>query len=157
MRQKTFPVIDPAATGANIVRLRRARGLSVRDLQAYFGFEEPQAIYKWQKGKSLPSVDNLYALGALLEVPMEEILVSTDSKWNELVCEQQADACCSGLSISPPAKGFGGKDSVKGNRQGSLSHYPSLRILWLEGLSTASDGVPGLCPGTPSVTAPAPF
>ena len=95
MRQKTFPVIDPAATGANIVRLRRARGLSVRDLQAYFGFEEPQAIYKWQKGKSLPSVDNLYALGALLEVPMEEILVSTDSKWNELVCEQQADACCS--------------------------------------------------------------
>ena len=123
MRQKTFPVIDPAATGANIVRLRRARGLSVRDLQAYFGFEEPQAIYKWQKGKSLPSVDNLYALGALLEVPMEEILVSTDSKWNELVCEQQASACCSGLSISPPAKGLGGKDSVKGNRQGSLSRW----------------------------------
>ena len=25
------------------------------------------------------------------------------------------------LSINPPAKGFGGKDSVKGNRQGSLS------------------------------------
>ena len=123
MRQKTFPVIDPAATGANIVRLRRARGLSVRELQAFFGFEEPQAIYKWQKGKSLPSVDNLYALGALLEVPMEEILVSTDSKWNELVCEQQADACCSGLSISPPAKGFGGKDSVKWNRQGSLSRW----------------------------------
>ncbi|WP_366765986.1 helix-turn-helix transcriptional regulator [uncultured Flavonifractor sp.] len=95
MRQKNFPVIDPAATGANIVRLRRARGLSVRDLQAFFGFEEPQAIYKWQKGKSLPSVDNLYALGALLEVPMEEILVSAGSKWNELVYEQQADACCS--------------------------------------------------------------
>ena len=95
MRQKTFPVIDPAATGANIVRLRRARGLSVRDLQTFFGFEEPQAIYKWQKGKSLPSVDNLYALGALLEVPMEEILVSAGSKWNELIYEQQADACCS--------------------------------------------------------------
>lgn len=95
MRQKNFPVIDPAATGANIVRLRRARGLSVRDLQAFFGFEEPQAIYKWQKGKSLPSVDNLYALGALLEVPMEEILVSAGSKWNELIYEQQADACCS--------------------------------------------------------------
>ena len=95
MYQKAFPVIDPVATGANIVRLRRARGLSVRDLQAFFGFEEPQAIYKWQKGKSLPSVDNLYALGALLEVPMEEILVSAGSKWNELVYEQQADACCS--------------------------------------------------------------
>ena len=95
MRQKTFPVIDPAATGANIVRLRTERGLSVRDLQVYFGFEEPQAIYKWQKGKSLPSVDNLYALGALLEVPIEEILVSASPKWNKKVCEQQADACCS--------------------------------------------------------------
>ena len=95
MHQKAFPVIDPVATGANILRLRRARGLSVRDLQAYFGFEEPQAIYKWQKGKSLPSVDNLYALGALLEVPLEEILVSAKPKLHRIVCEQQAGACCS--------------------------------------------------------------
>jgi len=90
-----FPVIDPVATGENIVRLRRERGLSVRDLQAYFGFEEPQAIYKWQRGKSLPTVDNLYALGALLDVPMEEILVSAKPKLNILVHEQQASACCS--------------------------------------------------------------
>ena len=41
-----FPVIDPVATGANICQLRKARGLTVRDLQRYFGFEEPQAIYK---------------------------------------------------------------------------------------------------------------
>ena len=51
---KMFPVIDPVATGKNIVRLRKSRGLTVRDLQLWFGFEEPQAIYKWQKGKSLP-------------------------------------------------------------------------------------------------------
>lgn len=97
MHQKAFPVIDPVATGANIVRLRTERGLSVRDLQAYFGFEEPQAIYKWQKGKSLPSVDNLYALSALLEVPMDEILVSARPRLNIVVCEQQAGACCSPL------------------------------------------------------------
>ena len=76
MIQREFPVIDPVATGKNIIRLRLERGLSVRDLQAYFGFEEPQAIYKWQKGKSLPTVDNLYALGALLGVSMDEILIS---------------------------------------------------------------------------------
>ena len=58
MNTKQFPVIDPIATGKNIIRLRVERGMSVRDLQAYFGFEEPQAIYKWQQGKSLPSVDN---------------------------------------------------------------------------------------------------
>ena len=44
MNMKQFPVIDPIATGKNIIRLRAERGMSVRDLQAYFGFEEPQAI-----------------------------------------------------------------------------------------------------------------
>lgn len=71
-----YPVIDPVATGRNIMRLRLERGLTVRDLQAFFGFEEPQAIYKWQSGKSLPTVDNLYALSALLGVRMDEILVA---------------------------------------------------------------------------------
>lgn len=41
MNTKQFPVIDPIATGKNIIRLRVERGMSVRDLQAYFGFEEP--------------------------------------------------------------------------------------------------------------------
>ena len=90
MMNKSYPVIDPVATGENIRRLRLERGLSVRDLQAYFGFEEPQAIYKWQHGKSLPTVDNLYALGALLEVSMEEILVSAAPKLNIVRYEQQA-------------------------------------------------------------------
>lgn len=101
MRVKPFPVIDPVATGANIVRLREDRGLTVRDLQSYFGFEEPRAIYKWQSGQSLPTVDNLYALGALLDVPMEEILVQTRPKLNILVNEQQAKAaCCSAHFVS---------------------------------------------------------
>ena len=79
-----FPVIDPVATGANICRLRKDRGLTVRDLQHYFGFE----------GQSLPSVDNLYALSALLQVPMNEIIISTS---HIVSLEQQAAACCSGL------------------------------------------------------------
>ncbi len=93
MYQTPFPVIDLVATGENIVRLRKEKGLTVRDLQGYFGFEEPQAIYKWQKGKSLPTVDNLYALGALLDVPMEEILVPTRPKLN-IVGGQQDSSCC---------------------------------------------------------------
>jgi transcriptional regulator with XRE-family HTH domain len=70
-----FPVIDPIATGKNILSLRKEKGLTVRNLQEYFGFEEPQAIYRWQYGKTLPSVDNLFALSAILGVPMEKILV----------------------------------------------------------------------------------
>lgn len=99
MYQTEFPVIDLAATGENILRLRKEKGLSVRDLQGYFGFEEPQAIYKWQKGKSLPTVDNLYALSALLEVPMDAILVPTCPKLN-IVTGQQDSSCCSNLFMS---------------------------------------------------------
>ena len=91
---KQFPVIDPIATGENIMRLRKAKGLTVRDLQSWFGFEEPQAIYKWQKGKSLPTVDNLYALGALLDVPMEEILAQSKPKLNNVSNAQQGSTCC---------------------------------------------------------------
>lgn len=90
-----FPVIDLAATGRNITRLRKARGLTVRDVQAWFGFEEPQAIYKWQGGKSLPTVDNLYALSTLLKVPMDEILVSAGREADMDESGQQAESCCS--------------------------------------------------------------
>lgn len=75
----TFPTIDVEATGANILRLRKSNGLSVKDLQVYFGFEGPQAIYKWQWGQCLPSVDNLFALSKLFHTSIEEILVEQHS------------------------------------------------------------------------------
>ena len=96
MYAQIFPVIDLVATGENIRRMRLERGLSVRDLQAYFGFEEPRAIYKWQKGETLPSVDNLYALGKLFEVPMDQILIPVTTKVHRFG-EQQAESCCSSL------------------------------------------------------------
>lgn len=99
MSVKNFPVIDLAATGENIRRLRLERGMSVRDLQGYFGFEEPRAIYKWQKGESLPTVDNLYALGSLFEVPMEKILIPVSTQPNS-VDEQQAEPCCSNCFLT---------------------------------------------------------
>ncbi len=77
MQMKAFPVINMKATGSNIMKLRKERNLSVADVQAYFGFEAPQAIYKWQRGESIPSTDNLLALGYLLGVSMDEILVSS--------------------------------------------------------------------------------
>ena len=93
MYQKAFPVIDPVATGKNIVRLRKERGMTVKDLQDWFGFEEPRAIYKWQHGETLPSVDNLYALSALLEVPIEEILVGSRQVNTLIRIERQDDSC----------------------------------------------------------------
>ena len=76
----TFPVIDLRKTGRNIEQLRRNAGLTVRDLQGYFGFEYPQSIYKWQHGECLPAVDNLLALALLLKVAMEDLLVYEDQE-----------------------------------------------------------------------------
>ena len=70
-----FPSIDMKAFGRKFRQLREERNYTVKDIQEYFGFEAPQAIYKWQSGQSLPSTDNLLALSILFEVPMEEFLV----------------------------------------------------------------------------------
>ena len=70
-----YPKIDMKATGENILNLRKSKGLSVKDLQRYLGFEGPQAIYKWQWGECLPSVDNLFALSKILNISMNEILI----------------------------------------------------------------------------------
>ena len=75
-----FPVINLPKTGRNIEQLRRNAGLTVRDLQDYFGFEYPQAVYKWQRGECLPAVDNLLALSLLLGVSMEDLLVYEDQE-----------------------------------------------------------------------------
>ncbi|MBQ4430647.1 MAG: helix-turn-helix transcriptional regulator [Synergistaceae bacterium] len=71
----TFPVIDLHKTGRNIEKCRKDSGLTVRDLQEYFGFEYPQAIYKWQHGECLPAVDNLLALALLFGIRIEDLLV----------------------------------------------------------------------------------
>ena len=71
-----LPVIDMIRTGQNIGRLRKQAGLSVRDLQDVFGFATPQAIYKWQQGVALPTIDNLVVLAAVLQVRMDDILVT---------------------------------------------------------------------------------
>ena len=70
-----LPVIDMVRTGQNIGRLRKQAGLSVKDLQDIFGFATPQAIYKWQQGAALPTIDNLVVLATVLQVRLDDILV----------------------------------------------------------------------------------
>ena len=66
------------ATGVNITRLRVNAGLTVKDLQDIFGFSTPQAIYKWQRGTAMPTVDNLVVLAAVFGVTIDDILVYGD-------------------------------------------------------------------------------
>ena len=49
----------------------------MKDIQEIFGFSTPQAIYKWQRGVTLPTVDNLVVLAAVFGTTVDEILVRT--------------------------------------------------------------------------------
>lgn len=70
------PSIDMVKTGQNIVSLRKKAGLSVKDLQDVLGFSTPQAIYKWQRGLAMPTLDNLVVLATLLGVTLDEIVIT---------------------------------------------------------------------------------
>lgn len=73
-----IPTIDLAATGRNINNMRVRANMSVRDLQAVFGFGTPQAIYKWQQGRAMPTIDNMVILAAVFDCTVDDILVCTD-------------------------------------------------------------------------------
>jgi transcriptional regulator with XRE-family HTH domain len=70
-----YPIIDMEATGNNIRHLRIEKGVSVKELSQFLGLSDVRAVYKWQRGETLPSIDNLLALSILLEVPIDQILI----------------------------------------------------------------------------------
>lgn len=72
----TVPTIDMAATGRNIADMRRRAGMTVRDMQLVLGFSTPQAIYKWQRGDAMPTIDNLVIIAAMFGVKIDDIIAS---------------------------------------------------------------------------------
>lgn len=76
---KDLPTIDMVKTGKKIEDLRKENGYSVSELQDCLGFNTPQSIYKWQKGKVVPTVDHLVALASLFDVTMDEIIIKVSN------------------------------------------------------------------------------
>ena len=72
-----YPVIDLHSTGARINELRRERGITVDELRIYLGMNNPNSIYRWFRGEVLPTLENMYALSVILEVPIDDIIGRT--------------------------------------------------------------------------------
>lgn len=66
--------IDPVETGKRIQELRKAQGLRVTDISDYMGFLDPQAVYKWLRGESLPTLRNMYQLSQLFGTTIDDII-----------------------------------------------------------------------------------
>lgn len=77
---RTYPNIDLIETGKHLKRLLTSRGYSVKEIQNYLQLSCPQPIYRWFKGQILPTVDHLYGLAQLLNMHMEDLLISTHSQ-----------------------------------------------------------------------------
>lgn len=73
--KSNYPVIDMVRTGQKIKRIMQYKELTVRDMQNFLELSTPQSIYHWFEGRSLPTVDNLYALSELFQLPVDSLLV----------------------------------------------------------------------------------
>ena len=82
---REYPIIDLVATGARIRELKILNHLRVQDISDYMGFESVQSVYKWMRGESLPTVDNLYALSRLFGTSMDNILIEKKGDASPLV------------------------------------------------------------------------
>lgn len=79
--------IDLIKTGANVKKMLKKAGYEVRDIQKYLHLSYPQSIYRWFKGKILPSVEHLCALSILLNVHMEDFLVLQEQSIEDSIVE----------------------------------------------------------------------
>ena len=71
---ETYPTINMEETGKRIKELRLKAGYSVKDIQKKFNFGTPQAIYKWEQGATLPSLENLADIAEVLGVTINDLV-----------------------------------------------------------------------------------
>lgn len=87
-----YQPIDQVKTGIKLKMMLKAAGYEVRDIQEYLHLSCPQSIYRWYKGKILPSVEHLCALSKLLNVHMEDLLVLQGQNMEDDIAELTGDA-----------------------------------------------------------------
>lgn len=75
-----YPLIDVKATGENILRRRLEMGYTVLDVQRYLNLACPQSVYHWQAGRTLPNIDNFYALSVLLGTTVNDLVAEQESR-----------------------------------------------------------------------------
>jgi transcriptional regulator with XRE-family HTH domain len=73
--KRKYPVIDMVSTGQNIKRIMLLKGLRVKDIQEFLELSTPQSIYHWFDGRNMPTIDNLYALSELFQLPVDALII----------------------------------------------------------------------------------
>ncbi len=71
---RTYMIVNTELSGKKLQEAVRNSGYSIRELQDMLYLSCPNPIYKWIRGKALPSTTNLYRLSSILNIPMENLL-----------------------------------------------------------------------------------
>ena len=71
-----YPVIDPVGTGNNLKTLITDSGYTIAGIGRRLGIADMSTLYKWLRGDTLPGIDNMLALSILLNVTINDILVT---------------------------------------------------------------------------------
>ena len=71
-----YPVIDPVGTGTNIKLLIKNSGNTIAGVGRTLGIADMSTMYKWLRGDALPGIDNMLALSIILNVSINDILVT---------------------------------------------------------------------------------
>lgn len=69
-----FPTINLKQTGINLRRIMDKRGIAPKDVKEYLNLASVQSVYNWCSGINMPTIDNLYALSQLLQVPIDTLV-----------------------------------------------------------------------------------
>ena len=75
-----IPVINKKETGLKLRQIIDEKDFSVKDVQQYLGLGSIQSVYHWLNGISMPTIDNLYALSELFQMPIDEMICGTRKK-----------------------------------------------------------------------------
>lgn len=89
-----FPIIDRKRTGIRLRRIMDERGLSVKDVQQYLELGSVQSVYHWLNGLSMPTIDNLYALSELFQMPIDDLVCGN----RDSVFAYKSDSQCERIS-----------------------------------------------------------
>ena len=93
--ERKYPVIDITATSHNIRNIMQAKNITVKDIQQFLGLETPQSVYHWLSGRNMPTIDNLYALSELFQLPIDAIIIG-NRKYNSNyhICDSDSRDNC---------------------------------------------------------------
>lgn len=82
MKKAAGVSLDMRRTGQVLEYVIKKKGYTISEIQKELRLSCPQPIYRWIRGQIMPSIDNLYQLSKLLEMHMDELVVSgQDEEW----------------------------------------------------------------------------